>query len=160
MIPAIDINDQSGQQDISQAQLSVLSRRSLFRILEDFNLSDVEVSILFVSSQKIRSLNKRYLKRDRATDVIAFPIDNEDCRISGLPIILGDIVISFDRARIQAREEGHSLKRELTLLIIHGMLHLLGYDDTTHSERKKMFVLQEHYLAQFERDLQSVKRRR
>lgn len=78
------------------------------------------VTVAIVSDRRIRTLNRRYRRKDRATDVLSFP--------STEPGYLGDIVIAAGVARRQAREAGHSLQTELRVLALHGLLHLLGYD--------------------------------
>jgi len=88
-----------------------------------------EVSISFVDKDEIRELNRDYRNIDEPTDVLSFPLSKPaewtDCDI---PTALGDIIICTDMAREQANEYGHSFKRELGFLIIHGLLHLAGYD--------------------------------
>jgi len=84
------------------------------------------VTIAIVSDARVRALNKRYRKKDKATDVLSFPA--EDGRPSHGDRYLGDIVIASAVARRQAREAGHSLQTELRILALHGLLHLLGYD--------------------------------
>lgn len=96
-------------------------------------LSNYELTVTFVDDKYIRRLNKRFLGKDRFTDVIAFPMEEISRPLVSrrkLPtIILGDVVISVDRAKVQAKRFRHSFDEELALLIIHGTLHLLGYDD-------------------------------
>lgn len=100
-----------------------------------------EVSILFCDNRSIRTYNRKFLGRDRATDVIAF---SDDKRLPAYQKnYLGDMVISVDRARSQAKVLRHSIRKELSVLIIHGILHLLGYDDTTPIKKGKMFRKQE-----------------
>lgn len=96
----------------------------------------MEVSVALVSDAVIRRLNRRYLRRDRPTDVLAFPLAPHALNQSfpsgsgrGGNRFLGEVIISADRARVQARSAGHGLKTELALLAVHGVLHLLGYDD-------------------------------
>ena len=88
-----------------------------------------EVTVALVGDRQIRSLNRRFRGLDRVTDVLAFPMGGAvpEPLASG-PRYLGDIVIATDRARRQARAEGHSLATELRVLALHGLLHLLGYD--------------------------------
>ena len=90
-----------------------------------------EVTVALVGDRQIRSLNRRFRGVDRVTDVLAFPMDGAapgaGLLASG-PRYLGDIVIATERARRQARAEGHSLTTELRVLALHGLLHLLGYD--------------------------------
>ncbi|MEL7604702.1 MAG: rRNA maturation RNase YbeY [Sedimentibacter saalensis] len=95
-----------------------------------------EVSVSFVSNEEIRSLNKDFRNVDSETDVLSFPMDDDD-EFDGV-IILGDIVLSTQRIIEQANEFGHSLEREMIYLSVHSMLHLLGYDHMTTSEKEEM----------------------
>jgi probable rRNA maturation factor len=85
---------------------------------------ETEVSILFCGDRRMRTLNRRYRRKDRATDVLAFPAD---AAAAGGPL-LGDIVVSVPYAARQARQRGEPLSREIDRLLVHGFLHLLGYD--------------------------------
>jgi len=98
---------------------------------------------LIVGDSKIRTLNRKYLNRETATDVLAFSMQ-EGRRLRGCDKVLGDIVISVDRARVQAKIFKNTLKRELALYIIHGLLHLVGYKDGS----KKMEKLQQKILSE------------
>ena len=99
---------------------------------------DLEVSVTFTDDEGIRKLNRNYRKIDRATDVLSFPLfDFEgegDAMSDELDDMLGDIVISLERAAAQAEEFGHSFEREVAFLTVHSMLHLLGYDHETSEE--------------------------
>jgi probable rRNA maturation factor len=113
------------------------------RALEVLGLSKVELSIALVSDAQIRRLNKLYRNKDKPTDVLSFPIGEkvEDW------LILGDIVISVDTAKRQAQELGYSLEEELKRLLVHGLVHLLGYDhELGGEEEKKFFELEEFVL--------------
>jgi rRNA maturation RNase YbeY len=103
-----------------------------------------EVSVLFVSDRTIRRLNKAYLNHDYPTDVLAFP--QQGGVSSPQPHLFGDVVISVETAARQAKEHGHSLDQELALLLIHGILHLSGYDDTTPAARRRMWAKQRALL--------------
>lgn len=96
---------------------------------------DLEVSVTFTDDEGIRRLNRTYRKIDRATDVLSFPLfDFEgegDVMSDELCDMLGDIVLSLERAAAQAEEFGHSFEREVAFLTVHSMLHLLGYDHET-----------------------------
>jgi len=109
------------------------------------------LSVTFVSDEFIHDMNRDYRGVDRPTDVISFAfLDNEEDKESLLhgtgPVCLGDIYISVDRAKAQAEEYGHPLKRELSFLFVHGLLHLLGYDHMTEEDEKVMFRLQDEIL--------------
>lgn len=97
-------------------------------ILSDLECrSDAELSVLFVGDDEIRELNKRYLNRDYPTDVISFSMREGD--FSSLnENILGDVVVSLDNAKEYAEKKGVSIEDETLFLLIHGILHLVGYD--------------------------------
>lgn len=99
---------------------------------------DLEVSVTFTDDEGIRKLNRNYRKIDKPTDVLSFPLfdfDGEgDAMSEELDDMLGDIVISLERAAAQADEFGHSFEREVAFLTVHSMLHLLGYDHETSEE--------------------------
>lgn len=119
-------------------------------ILEQENLSQAELSIVLIDDEKISQFNQKYFKKDHATDVIAFPQDDKQ--------VLGDIVISVETAEKQAIELGHQLVDELVYLLIHGILHLLGFDDTKSHLRRKMRAKERVYLAQFQIEAHPEKR--
>ena len=90
---------------------------------------DGEVSVLLTDDAEIRSLNSQYRGIDRPTDVLSFSqLEGDDLPTGNGPLLLGDIVISLERAREQARDLGVSMEDELHRLFIHGLLHLMGYD--------------------------------
>ncbi len=89
------------------------------------------INVAFVDDETIQGLNSRYLGHDYPTDVLAFPAGEDIPRggVASLPEI-GDVAISIETASRQAKEYGHSLEEEVALLVVHGVLHLLGHDDT------------------------------
>ncbi|MFH1784317.1 MAG: rRNA maturation RNase YbeY [bacterium] len=93
-----------------------------------------EVIVSLVNDAYIRKLNKQFLGRDKATDVIAFPMEEEMGSRGGKSIVLGDVVVSVQRARAQSKQFKVSLHEEIALLIVHGVLHLLGYDDLNQAD--------------------------
>ncbi|SIS66673.1 rRNA maturation RNase YbeY [Alicyclobacillus vulcanalis] len=107
-----------------------------------------EVSVLFVDDETIHELNRTYRQVDRPTDVLSFAMNEGEDLVDPDEIdpILGDIVVSIDRAREQAEAYGHSLARELAFLLVHGFLHLNGYDHDEPSREREMFALQEDIL--------------
>jgi probable rRNA maturation factor len=111
--------------------------RGARRLLRELDLDGAELSILLVSDREMRKLNRAWRGRDRATDVLAFAQREGP----GPPPVqlLGDVVISVDTARRQAREHGHTLGREGEQLLVHGLLHLLGYDhERSATEARRM----------------------
>ena len=104
---------------------------------------NTEVSVTIVDNEEIRKINNKFRNIDRATDVLSFPLidfDNESLPDDGSKIYLGDIIISIERAKEQAKEYGHSIDREIGFLTAHSMLHLLGYDHMVPEEEKEMFL--------------------
>lgn len=115
-----------------------------------------EISITVVDNQKIREINKEYRNKDAVTDVISFALeDDEDIFMTleleddEIPRDLGDIFLSYDKAVEQASDYGHSVDRELGFLLVHGFLHLNGYDHMTEADEKEMFSLQEEILREY-----------
>jgi len=120
-------------------------RRLAARVLAEESGGAAGVGIVFVRDGVIAELNARYLGKPRPTDVIAFPADptgwpNEE------PASLGEVVVSVDRAREQARERGLRVRQELHRLIVHGILHLCGYRDATPRQRRRMRRREDRYL--------------
>ena len=109
-------------------------------------LSNVEFNVILVDEEKIHEINKEYRGIDRSTDVISFALeDYKDIEYDDYRL-LGDIYICVEKVFEQAENYGHSVKRELSFLAIHGLLHLLGYDHMDENEEKEMFGLQEEIL--------------
>jgi len=107
------------------------------RMLAALRLEDAELSVLLCDDATIRSLNRDYRDKDRPTDVLAFAMrDGEYSELT--PELLGDVVISLETARRQAAERGRSTVAEVTYLLAHGLLHLLGYDHQTPAEDRAM----------------------
>lgn len=121
-------------------------RKLIYFAIDYKKLDNLEFNVIFVDNNYIHELNKNYRGIDRPTDVITFALeDGVEVDINSWRI-LGDIYISIDKAREQAESYGHSLKREIFFLTIHGLLHLLGYDHMKEEEEKEMFRLQELIL--------------
>lgn len=113
---------------------------------EEFGKEDnfeCEISVSIVTNEEIQKLNKEFRNIDRATDVLSFPqLSFEEEEVLDYnendEVILGDIVISIDKAKEQAEEYGHSLEREIAFLTVHSMLHLMGYDHMETEEEIEM----------------------
>ena len=117
--------------------------------LEMENVSDCEFNIIIVDNEYIQNINREYRNIDRPTDVISFALEDiPDIKTEHR--VLGDIYISIDKAKEQAQEYGHSLKRELSFLTVHGILHLLGYDHMEKCDEEVMFSLQKEILNELE----------
>jgi probable rRNA maturation factor len=114
---------------INRQKKHPIRTRTFKRLLEElsalYRLDDPEVTLAFVGERAIRTLNRKFMKKDRPTDVLSFPLGEKG---ADGKFYLGDIVIAVPVAFRQARAKEHDLDRELRLLAIHGFLHLLGYD--------------------------------
>ncbi|MDQ0224828.1 rRNA maturation RNase YbeY [Metabacillus niabensis] len=115
---------------------------------------DAEISVTFVTNERIQEVNREYRDKDQPTDVISFALEEMgegEIEIIGIeqPPVLGDIIISIQRAKEQAEEYGHTFLRELGFLAVHGFLHLLGYDHMTEEDEKVMFTKQKEILNSY-----------
>lgn len=136
--------------------------RDLIRLAaEHLDLADdFELSISFVDQEEIHRLNRDFRQVDAPTDVISFAIEADHVEgepegffiDTGLDRLLGDIVISYPQLLIQAEEYDHSIERELGFLVVHGFLHLNGYDHQTPEEEEEMFTLQEEVIQAYDLD--------
>lgn len=114
--------------------------------LKAHSLDECEVSVLLTDDSDIRVLNRDYRGIDSPTDVLAFAMHDDQDSKKLNPNILGDIVISLETAERQAKAAHHSFNREIVVLTIHGILHLIGYDHTTQEDAKIMFEKQNYLL--------------
>ena len=107
---------------------------------EIYGVENAELSITLTDDEHIHALNKKFRSIDRATDVLSFAFrESEEPEVLGADFeILGDVIISVERAKVQAEEFGHSFLREIIFLEVHGLLHLLGYDHVEEAERLEM----------------------
>lgn len=114
-------------------------------------LGNVIFNIIIIDNPTIHKINKEYRDKDAPTDVISFALEDDKTVIEPDGVrILGDIYISIDKVHEQALEYGHSFKRELSFLAVHGLLHLLGYDHMEKSDEEVMFKKQEEVLNYYE----------
>jgi probable rRNA maturation factor len=116
---------------VPEARLSALARHALDFLKID---EDAELSVLFVSPSHIRLLNQRFANEDKPTDVLAFPMMEDEEEV----LLLGDVVVCPEIARDNAGPEDDSYERELEVLLVHGTLHLLGYDHQGPTDKSKM----------------------
>jgi probable rRNA maturation factor len=104
-----------------------------------------EVTVVLTDNQRIREFNRRFAGRDALTDVLSFADGSQDTSTGNT--YFGDVVISIPVAKVQAEKAGHSLEVELTLLSVHGVLHLLGYDHAHPEDREQMWNAQSSILG-------------
>ena len=116
---------------VPEARLSALARHALDFLKID---EDAELSVLFVSPSHMRLLNQRFANEDKPTDVLAFPMMEDEEEV----LLLGDVVVCPEIARDNATSQDHSYERELEVLLVHGTLHLLGYDHQGPTDKSKM----------------------
>jgi probable rRNA maturation factor len=121
---------------VSRKEMQRAARRVLAMERPD---ADVDLSIVIVGDRAMRAYNKRFHRVNAPTDVLSFPSAVEDD-------YLGDIIISYETAKENAKRAGWRVREELALLVTHGILHLLGYDDTTPDAREKMWKRQAEIL--------------
>lgn len=129
------------------------------RVLRSQGLdSRTEVDLVIADQGKVQALNRQYLGRDRPTDVIAFSLRANDKEGQEPSFVLppdgvtrlGEVIVSYPQAVAQAGELGHSVKREVAILIIHGVLHLLGYRDDEPELKRRMMAKQDEILSEVE----------
>ena len=148
----VDITDNTST--LISEQLDLITKLVLFVAKEEAINQTAELSIVIVDNNEIRELNKLYRNKDKTTDVLSFALQDEvngevAFKDKSIPVILGDIIISIDKAKEQAIEYKHSLNRELGFLAVHGLLHLLGYDHMNEVEEQEMFSKQNTLLAKY-----------
>ena len=128
--------------------------------------SNVELGLVITSQERVKQLNRSYLGKDEPTDVLAFsmlpePPATGKGEAESLPFIippdgvlhLGEVIISYPQAVIQAEEHQHSIKKEIAILIIHGLLHLLGYDHDKPEPKRQMVARETKVLSHIEKEL-------
>jgi probable rRNA maturation factor len=118
-------------------------RQIVRTVLEGEGIREGEISVAFVDNATIHQLNKRYLNHDEPTDVLSFPLSEPNERR-----LTGELVIGAEVARDEAAERGHDAAAELALYVIHGLLHLCGFDDKTEANAKEMRARERHHLQQ------------
>lgn len=145
----IDFSDEQDKVKLDFDAENLVEECTKAALSEEEIEDDAEVSVTFVDNGQIHELNKAHRNIDRETDVLSFPLGDEngfEVNCDNDAILLGDIVISLEKAVEQSEEYGHSIKREVAFLITHSLFHLLGYDHETPDEEKEMFEKQEKVL--------------
>jgi len=134
----IDVADEQAQMPIDANRL----RRAVRHVLEAEGVVSAVVSVAVVDNATIRRLNAQYLSHDYATDALSFLLEEKDGRLEG------QLVVSAEMAAARAPEFDWSAQDELLLYVVHGALHLAGYDDTTPAAAKRMRQRERHYLSE------------
>ncbi len=136
----VDIANQQSSLSIDEPTL-VTAIRS---ILEEVGVERGEISLAVVDDPEMHRLNREYLRHDYPTDVLSFMLEQEDHRLDG------QLIVSSDTARTNAAEYGWAAESELLLYVIHGTLHLVGYEDDTPEAKNRMRDAERRHLARFE----------
>jgi probable rRNA maturation factor len=152
MTLTIDFIDETNE--LTKEQISEIESLLNFAAEKEGVEAESEVSVTFVSNERIWEINREYRDKDAPTDVISFAMEElgeGEINLIGenLPRVLGDILISIEKAQEQAKEYGHPFIRELGFLSVHGFLHLLGYDHMTEPDEIEMFTLQKEILDEY-----------
>ncbi|HMP16303.1 MAG TPA: rRNA maturation RNase YbeY [Gemmatales bacterium] len=139
---SVSIANQQEVLELDYARIKTVARA----VLAGEGLSQAKLTIACMTDEAIHALNKRFLNHDEPTDVITFPYSTQPLH--------GDLAISTETAQAAACERGHAPADELLLYVIHGILHLCGYDDTTPKKQKAMRAREAHYLQELNIPLQ------
>jgi probable rRNA maturation factor len=131
----------SPQQDVPIDRACM--RRTARTVLEGERIAEAEISLAFVDNPTIHRLNQRYLQHDEPTDVLSFPLSEPNASK-----LAGELVVGAEVARSQAEARGHDVQAELALYVIHGALHLCGYDDQTAEAAATMRERERYYLRE------------
>lgn len=145
----VEVNNRS-RSNFCKEKIGNLAK-AVFKSERIESLIPIELSISLVSGQSIGNLNRKFHAQNKATDVLAFPIDQDPPR-DGI-WAFGEVVVCPQRARVQARIFGSDFRKEVARYIVHGLLHLLGYRDHTRGLSDKMWKKQEAILDKFYRGI-------
>lgn len=159
----IYVDDRQNKIEVTDEFIKKLESVIGFALKEEEVYIDCEISILFVDNEEIRDINNETREIDRATDVLSFPMLDYDNKkvfkemykdnnfdvtfMDGKELVLGDIVLSLERTLEQSKEYNHSFEREACYLVVHSVLHLLGYDHMEDEDKKIMRRREEEILG-------------
>ena len=151
----MDETEKVSEEKIKEIEDLLQFAASHLNLPEETTVEETEMSVTFMDNAAIQEINRVYRGKDAPTDVISFALEEEgedeipvifEDGDNPMPRVLGDIMISIERAAEQAEEYGHSYDRELGFLAVHGFLHINGYDHMTPEDEKEMFGLQKEIL--------------
>ncbi len=135
----VEINNKAGYElDIDSVRIVVE------KVLKHFNREEFNVSLALVDDSEIQELNKTYRGKDESTDVLSFPAETEELK----DYFLGEIVINYQQTKRQAKDFDNSPKQEFVFILVHGLLHLLGYEDESREDREKMIKTGEDLIKE------------
>jgi probable rRNA maturation factor len=137
-----------------KVKITSIIKRTLICTLKEEAVKNIGLSIVLVGNNQIRKINRQYLKRNRITDVVAFPLADKEKkpqrprRLCGEDNLIGEIIVSVEKALTEARIRKIHPHQEIIRYCVHGLLHLLGYDDHRRKDRKRMWNKQEQILGE------------
>lgn len=137
----VEINNQAGSQ-VEEQKLQKVAQR----FLDYYNLSSLSVSLAFLKSEEMRKINQTYRGINKTTDVLSFLASSEEKKEDNF---LGEILFDYEQIRKQAKDLDRGEEEELIFILIHGLLHLLGYTDETPEEKQKMIKLGNELTEKF-----------
>lgn len=145
-------------QEIEQNKTyETIIKQVIDKCFETENLKNLYISITLTTPENIRKINNKYRKIDKPTDVLSFPMFEKEeidlvCKESfeGIREALGDVIISVEQVKKQAKEYEHSFERELAYMVVHGFYHLMGYDHMQEDEKNQMRAKEENILTQLD----------
>ena len=149
MINTVEISSENAEPPSSDAHI----HEYCVAVMDELGAEGWELSVLFCDDHRIAELNKHYRHKEGPTDVLSFPQIDEAPRKNAETIYLGDVVISVDSLRKNAREYGSSDVAELARLLVHGILHLAGYDHDGNDPDQEMLIVQERILASLREEI-------
>ena len=138
--------DLSVEQVVLEEELQQILIEQSKKVLFEMDLEEAELSLVICDDAFIHPLNRDYRGKDRSTDVLSFSQREGDFAFVG-DLILGDVIISLETTIRQAQERGHSMEKELTILLVHGILHLLGYDHIEDDDAEVMAAKEKDILG-------------
>jgi len=112
------------------------------QFLKKYKKEGLDLSIVFVGDKRMRNINKKYRKYDKVTDILSFDGEGES---------FGELIIDYAQIRRQSKKFNNSIKNEMVFILVHGLFHLLGYEDRTEKEEKKMIGLGEDFIKKLEK---------
>ena len=158
----IFVENKQSKIDITEEQIQGLKNTIDFALKEEEVTVECEISLVFVDNEEIREINRQNRNIDRETDVLSFPMLDYDLKkvykecyknfkfdktyLDGEELVLGDIVLSLEKALEQSKEYNHSFEREASYLVVHSTLHLLGYDHIEEDDKRRMREREEYIL--------------
>jgi len=146
----LTINRESPAPATTPALRSLLRRAAALTLETVEYPAEGEISMLLTGARHIQELNREWRNIDKPTDVLSFPLQDDPWELSGR-VVLGDVVINTERCAAQAAELGHGYQREMVFLLIHSILHLLGWDhERSKDEEEEMFALQREIIGKID----------